>query len=112
MRSSSPASASIRRQRTARRSRRNSGEDMIKTILAALGIVAAPSGAAEHVSWPNLPKTGFVAARAATVEDIKAGNAVFSTKGTGGSAASMIIPQYVYWSDEHGTKHPMFLVQA
>src|SRR4051812_39068490 len=35
MRSSSPASASIRRQRTARRSRRNSGEDMFKKILIA-----------------------------------------------------------------------------
>ena len=62
--------------------------------------------------WPELPTRGFTVGRAATVEDAKSGNAVFSMNGQSKGAIALLIPQYVYWTDEHGVKHPMILVQA
>ncbi|WP_157032803.1 hypothetical protein [Sphingomonas changbaiensis] len=84
----------------------------ISRLAAALGFAAAPPTAAERVNWPELPKSRFIVGRPATLEDAKAGNAIFSTNGTGAGAVMLAIPQYVLWSDEQGAKHPMILVQA
>ena len=62
--------------------------------------------------WPDLPTTGFTKDRAATIEDAKNGNAVFSMDGKSNGAIHVTIPQYVLWTDEQGEKHPMILVQA
>ncbi|WP_199857289.1 hypothetical protein [Sphingomonas sp. EC-HK361] len=50
--------------------------------------------------------------RTATVEDAKKGNATFSMDGKSQGALPIAIPQYVWWTDETGSKHPMILVQA
>ena len=81
-------------------------------IAALLGLAASPAVAAPSPTWPDLPKSGFVVGRPASVEDAKQGNAVFSMDGKSGGALPIAVPQYVWWSDEHGTKHPMILVQA
>ena len=85
---------------------------LLARLAVVFGFAATPVLAAGDVVWPDLPRTGFIVGRAATVDDAKTGNAVFSTNGTGGGSVAITIPQYVYWSDEHGAKHPMILVQA
>ena len=84
----------------------------VLTRLAALLGFSAASSSPSRVAWPELPTTGFIAGRLATIDDAKRGDAVFSTNGTGGSTVRVTIPQYALWMDEHGTKHRVILVQA
>jgi hypothetical protein len=81
-------------------------------LAAALGLAASPALAGDKVNWPDLPTSGFMTGRPATVEDAKQGNAVFSMDGKRSGVLPVVIPQYVWWSDEQGKKHPMILVQA
>ncbi|MEG3180308.1 hypothetical protein [Sphingomonas sp. LT1P40] len=81
-------------------------------LSAALGLFAAPALASEKVNWPDLPTSGFIADRPATVDDAKQGNAVFSMNGKSSGTVPITIPQYVWWSDEEGKRHPMILIQA
>jgi len=67
---------------------------------------------APKIIWPDLPQAGFIVGRAATEDDIRKGNAVFSQAGTDGGALRLKIPQYALWKDESGNEHPMILVQA
>ena len=87
------------------------GVSMIARVAVLFGISAVPS-AFERTAWPDLPKRGYIVGRVATVEDAKRGDAVFSTNGADGDAVQVVIPQYAIWTDEHGAKHPMILVQA
>ena len=77
-----------------------------------LGLATSPAQGGEKMIWPDLPKTAFTAGRVASVEDAKQGNAVFSMDGKSGGALPLSIPQYAWWTDETGAKHPMVLVQA
>lgn len=85
---------------------------LIGRLAAMLGLAASPAIAGEGTAWPDLPTTGFVVGRTATVEDAKKGNATFSMDGKSQGALPIAIPQYVWWTDETGLKHPMILVQA
>ena len=85
---------------------------IIARVAALLGFVATPSIASDQAVWPDLPKTGFISGKPATVEDAKQGNAAFSLDGRSKGALPLIIPQYVRWTDEQGVSHPMILVQA
>ncbi|MEO7656683.1 MAG: hypothetical protein ABIS25_05025 [Sphingomicrobium sp.] len=60
----------------------------------------------------DLPSKGYISGRPATVEDAKAGNAVFSMNGGSKGALSIAIPQYALWKDAKGIGHPMIVVQA
>ncbi len=65
--------------------------------------------------WPPLPRTGYIAGRAATLQDIKDGNAVFvASKGDTAVAKplAITIPQYAYWRDQSGLRIRVILVQA
>jgi len=65
--------------------------------------------------WPPLPRTGYIAGRAATLQDIKDGNAVFvASKGDTAVAKplAITIPQYAYWRDQGGLRIRVILVQA
>jgi len=65
--------------------------------------------------WRPLPRTGYIAGRAATLQDIKDGNAVFvaSNEDTAVSKPLTItIPQYAYWRDQGGRRTRVIVVQA
>ena len=81
-------------------------------IAAALGLASMPAIAADKTPWPDLPKIGFMTGRPATIEDAKQRSAIFSMDGGSKGAVPITIPQYAIWTDEHGAKHPMILVQA
>jgi hypothetical protein len=59
-----------------------------------------------------LATQGFISGRPATSDDVRQGNAVFHTNGTGGDAVAIELPQYAYWSENPGEKLPVILVQA
>jgi hypothetical protein len=65
--------------------------------------------------WPPLPRTGYIAGRAATLQDIKDGNAVFVAS-NGDTVVSkpltITIPQYAYWRDQGGRRTRVIVVQA
>jgi hypothetical protein len=71
-----------------------------------LGSSADPSG------WPDLPTTAFISGRPATVADAEQGNAAFSMDGQAKSALEIDIPQYAWWTDENGSRHPVIVIQA
>jgi len=67
------------------------------------------------IAWPPLPETGFVSGRAATIDDVDRGKAVFCQQATNGSAAIPLqipIPQYGRWTDQEGRTHSVIVVQA
>ena len=81
-------------------------------VLAFLTLSSGSFANGENIVWPDLPTTGFLNGRTATVDDAKNGNAVFSMNGQSAGVLPLTIPQYVEWTDENGQKHPMILVQA
>ncbi|WP_082441694.1 hypothetical protein [Sphingomonas sp. Leaf33] len=85
---------------------------LIGRFAAVLGLAASPAVAGVGTNWPDLPKTGFIAGRVATVEDTKRGDAAFSMDGQGRGVLPVKVPQYAWWTDEAGVKHPMILIQA
>ena len=79
-----------------------------------LALFAAPANSAA-LSWPALPKSGFVADRLATKADLKSGNAVFVTEIDGkpsGTPAAIQIPQYAFLAGKGGKRTPVVVVQA
>jgi hypothetical protein len=65
--------------------------------------------------WPELPARGFVVGRAATVEDIDLGEAIFCQQSGQENLAKpwpVQIPQYALLRDENGALIPAVLVQA
>lgn len=84
---------------------------MIARLISLIGFSLMLTSNAPSSEWPDLPTTGFISGRAATVEDVGAGNAAFSMQGAG-VPLSIDIPQYVLWKDEDGKQHPMILIQA
>ena len=92
---------------------------MVRWWLAATLFVA---GAAAFLAWPrpprwpDLPSDHFISGRAATIEDVRAGNAAFAVERRGefiGVPASMEIPQYAwYWSREEKTWYRAVIIQA
>ena len=64
--------------------------------------------------WPPLPNHGFISGRAATEDDVRAGNAVFVLRSDGrlvGDPSPLTIPQYVIHVSED-ERWPAILVQA
>ena len=69
-------------------------------LFAACSVTASAVGA-----WSPLPRTGFVARRAATQADVNSVSAGFAIGGNGvvGSPSSITIPQYAYFNDNDTT---------
>jgi hypothetical protein len=73
------------------------------------------SASSQNPLWPTLPKTGFIAGRPATLQDVADGNAVFSAEKDGkviGVPLPIEIPEYAYWDDGKGHKIPVIVIQA
>lgn len=93
-------------------------EDEVRRILTCLAIVSSLVGASvlhAQQGWPALPSKGFIAGRAATPQDVAAGNAIFVAQKDGkpiGTPISITIPQYAYWTNEAGVRVPVIVVQA
>ena len=85
---------------------------LLGRLAMTFGLAAGPAFANDTIPWPDLPTKGFTSGRVASVEDAKRGDATFSMDGQSRGALPIPIPQYVIWTDEHGVKHPMILVQA
>src|ERR1700728_412281 len=86
----------------------------MRVALAALLAVLSISAAAGQ-SWPPLPATGFISGRAATDEDVAAGNALFVLKGYGtyfGKPLDIVIPEYAYLIKKGAKPVPVIVVQA
>jgi hypothetical protein len=68
---------------------------------------------ASDVVWPPLPKSGFVAPRVATADDVEAGNAIFSISkdGSVGRVAEIDVPQFAFYLDGQN-KVPAIILQA
>ena len=64
------------------------------------------------MAWPELPTAGFLSGRSANNADVEAGQAVFSMDGKSHGPLKIAVPQYAIWTDEHGTAHPVVVVQA
>lgn len=67
------------------------------------------------MTWPSLPTTGFIAERAATVEDIDRGSAVFCQQADDAELSGPFdveVPQYAIWHEANGADVPAILVQA
>jgi len=80
-------------------------------VLASLFFSSCSQAAPSHIAWPALPTHGFVAGRAATQEDVTAGNAAFAIGSTQSTPLQIEIPQYAFYRDD-GRKVPVILVQA
>lgn len=71
----------------------------------------------DQTYWPELPESGFLADRAATIEDVDSGLAVFALQDDQGNyegeLVGITIPQYALHVDEDtGEKWPVIIVQA
>jgi hypothetical protein len=90
--------------------------NLLRKLVLLFGLSSAAAACEQaperKADWPALPTTGFIVGRPATLDDMKLGNAAFTLDGKSAGALSIKIPQYVWWSDENGAKHPMFLVQG
>lgn len=85
---------------------------MLKKLMALLGLTATVAVAGKPFVWPDLPTTGFIVGRAASVEDTGNGNAAFSLDGKSAGPIAIAIPQYALWKDENGVDHPVIVIQA
>ncbi|WP_434049057.1 hypothetical protein [Marinobacter salarius] len=86
----------------------------MKRILVAILGVMTFAVAAQEIQWPPLPETGFISGRAAEMQDVQAGNAVFVAAVNGvsiGKSIDISIPQYALHIDQ-GLKTPVVIVQA
>lgn len=76
----------------------------------------SPAETTPPMRWPDLPASGFVSGRAATEDDVKAGNAVFVLRSRGqlvGKPLKLEVPQYAIHVDaESGQQTPGFIIQA
>lgn len=86
----------------------------IKKLFTALFMLIPVIGYSQEIKWPNLPSGGFISGRAATQNDLEAGNAVFVSQ-TGnvviGKPLKIEIPQYGYHLEKE-KKTPVIIVQA
>jgi hypothetical protein len=84
---------------------------LVGSVLALFGLSANDASA----SWPELPKSGFVAGRIATEDDLKRGDAVFLSLIDGkasGTPAAIVISQHAYLVEESGQQRPVVVVRA
>ncbi|MDQ4086700.1 MAG: hypothetical protein M3177_01595 [Pseudomonadota bacterium] len=84
---------------------------MMKRLRSLLGLGLA-AATAPLVNWPELPSSGFLSGRSATESDVAAGNAVFAIQPNSRGPMPVEIPQYAYWNDDEGQRHPVIMVQA
>jgi hypothetical protein len=87
---------------------------LILLLVLILGTEMA-TALAQNPEWPPLPKTGFIAGRSATQQDVADGNAVFSAEKNGkviGIPLPVQIPQFALWDDGKGHKVPVIVIQA
>jgi hypothetical protein len=85
---------------------------LLAFVAAALGLCGATMS--QQLVWPKLPTSEFVAGRAATIQDVEAGRAVFVAQSSGiqiGKPLSITIPQYA-WHNSNGKKTPVVVIQA
>ena len=88
--------------------------------LALVGVIVAGPGSslaqqAAAQSWPPLPRSGFIAGRAATAKDVADGNAVFVLRAYGvpfGKPLDVTIPQYAYLTKRGQQPVQVIVVQA
>lgn len=85
---------------------------MLVRMLVFSAVAALLTAAEEPIMWPNLPTSGFIRGKAATVADVENDNAVFFMNEQSEGAWPLTIPRYVEWADEFGVDHPMILIQA
>lgn len=67
------------------------------------------------MTWPTLPTTDFIAGRAATIDDVGRGSAVFCQQADGAEPSEPFdveVPQYAIWHEAGGADVPAILVQA
>jgi hypothetical protein len=86
----------------------------LAALLTFVTIAAAPAQTSPP-TWPPLPATGFISGRAATDQDVAAGNAVFVLKAYGtyfGKPMDVVIPQYAYLTKRGEKPVPVIVVQA
>jgi hypothetical protein len=82
------------------------------TVFATL--LAGTSAHTQTTQWPPLPKTEYVAGRAATKEDVQVGRAVFVAENEGvqvGKPAAIKLPQYA-WHRDGKKKVAVVVIQA
>ena len=76
----------------------------------------ADNGNKDTISWPALPKKGFVTGRAATYEDVEQGKAAFYFKLEGkisGVPLDIAIPQYaIHINNDTGERTQGIIIQA
>jgi len=87
----------------------------ILSLLAIASSLISASASQAQQGWPALPSQGFISGRAATPQDVAAGNAVFVAQKDGraiGNPIPITIPQYAYWTNEAGARVPVIVVQA
>ncbi|QQS42111.1 MAG: hypothetical protein IPM63_03975 [Acidobacteriota bacterium] len=71
----------------------------------------------DQITWPELPESGYLSDRTATVEDIDNGVAVFALQDDQGhyegELVDITIPQYAFHIDEDTKEEsPVIIVQA
>ena len=81
-------------------------------FLAACLLLSAACAASADVNWPDLPTSGFIYGRPATVDDVSAGMAAFSQQGSDEGVLDITIPQYAIWTDEAGSGHSVIVIQG
>ena len=81
-------------------------------LFVGLLLLSTTGYAEEKVTWPELPKTGFVTGRVATKDDVDSGQAIFSMDGQSLGPVAIKIPQYAMWKDKEGIEHPVIVTQA
>ncbi len=87
----------------------------LAAFLLVLGAAVTASAQTAPVNWPPLPATGFISGRAATDQDVAAGNAVFVLKAYGGyfgKPMDVVIPQYAVMTKRGEKPVPVIVVQA
>ena len=68
------------------------------------------------MDWPPLQKSGYIAGRSATVDDVKRGDAIFTQQtnvsGERAEPLDIQLPQYAIWRAEDGSDIRAILIQA
>ena len=67
------------------------------------------------MTWPTLPKMGFIAGSSATVDDVNRGSAIFCQQADDAEPSepfNVEVPQYAIWHEADVGDVPAILVQA
>ena len=84
----------------------------MKKLLIAMLALSTVCKAEGTMTWPELPTSGFLSGRAATIADAEAGRAIFSMDGKSLGPLDIEIPQYAILTGEDGASQAVIVVQA